>query len=445
MQQQPIKGPQLTVDQQAAADAFFLFLMSEATTFVISGRAGVGKTFLMSHLCRRVMQDYEDACVMMNITKEYDSLVFTATTNKAAEVLEKSLGLPVQTIHSYLSLKVTEDFKTGKTFLQKTDAHKVRDRQIVFIDECSMIDSDLFQTIKASFTNSKIIFVGDHAQMAPVSEPLSPVFASVEPENFVFLSQPVRNAGTPALVALCTQLRATVETGYFNPIKEVPGVIDYLNDTTMPLMLHKYFKDPDPSARVLCYTNTRVESYNEFIREDVRAQPSEFQVGDILVVAQNHTTLGSKPITLNVEREVRVLRVGPTLEDHNYADVFSDKQPIFYRDITVSSLNPGSMEITVRVATDKDKVAAGVKAYGKRKDWSSYFNLKGAYADLRDKAACTVYKSQGSTYEAVFVDLGNIGTSYDPEQVARMLFVAVSRATTRVFLYGQLPSRYRGK
>jgi len=43
------------------------------------------------------------------------------------------------------------------------------------------------------------------------------------------------------------------------------------------------------------------------------------------------------------------------------------------------------------------------------------------------------------------MDIGNIGTSYDAAQVARMLLVGASRATTKVYLYGRLPAMYHGK
>lgn len=442
MLQTPAPVSALTADQQAGADAFFRFLLDpEARTFVLSGGAGVGKTFLMSHLVRNTMKEYADACSLLGVKEAYDTLTFTATTNKAAEVLEQSLGLPVQTIQSFLSLRVTEDYKTGKTNLQKTPAWRVRRRHIVFIDECSMIDSGLYEVILESFEASKIVFVGDHAQMAPVGEPNSPVFEEVDPDKFIYLSQPVRNAGQPALVALCAQLRDTVETGVFRPIEAVPGVIEYLNDTAMPQMLTQVFKDPNPSARVLCYTNTRVEAFNEFIREEVRGQPADFQVGDELVVAQTHT-IGKD--TINVERIAKILRLGDEEFDTNFSDATAGGRSISYREADIQVL-PSKAIFTVRLAKNKELIANAVKAYARRKDWSSYFELKGRYCDLRDKSACTVYKSQGSTYESVFIDLGNIGTSYDKEQVARMLFVAASRATTRIFLYGRLPPAYRGK
>ena len=55
-----------------------------------------------------------------------------------------------------------------------------------------------------------------------------------------------------------------------------------------------------------------------------------------------------------------------------------------------------------------------------------------------------MHKSQGSTYDTVFIDLENIGSCRNPDQVARMLYVAVSRARNRIFLFGKLPTKYGG-
>lgn len=429
----------LNKGQQAAADRYFDFLMNDASdTFVISGGPGHGKTFLMQHLVKRVMADYATACRVLGVPELYDTLSFTATTHAAAEVLEQSIGSDVNTIHSFLGLKVKENYSNGKTTLEKTKQWKVRDRYIVFIDEYSMIDTPLFELIKQSFTNSKFVFVGDHCQMAPVNEKTSPVYAAVAPENFVFLDEPVRNAGSPALSELCNQLRETVETGVFKPIKEVPGVIDYLSDEDMMEGLDFFFKDEDPSARILCYTNSRVETFNAYIRE-IRKLPADMVPGDVMISA-NTFQLGDKVI--NVEREFTVKAVEPTVYNAGYGAMFADGEPVQYR--LAQLTNAFGLDMTLPVPANKERWLLAIKESARLKNWHDYFELKGLCIDLRAKHACTVYKSQGSTYDMVFIDIGNIGTSYDADQVARMLLVAASRARSRIFLYGQLPPCYNG-
>lgn len=431
-----------TPDQQAVADQFFQFLMSDAPTFVLSGGAGVGKTTLMQYISNNVMQTYHDACTLMNIKPEYHEVSFTATTNKAAEVLEKTLNKPVSTVHSFLGVTVKEDKKSGKTFLEPTRQYRVRHNHILFIDESSMIDTQMYDFIMDAFKDSKIVFVGDHAQMSPVGEEISPVYLNVDKSNFAFLSKPVRNADQPALMDLCTQLRNTVEAGEFHPMVEVPGVIDYLGPEDMQTALEHYFKLPNPAVRILCYTNSRVQDYNAFIRE-VRGLPPEFTAGDELVVAQSYM---SGKVSLNVEREILITEIEPDTYNARYAELTGDSKDLTYKKFHISP--PGSLgvsSLTCDVVDDPAQLRCVLQALKRKKRWPEFFQLKNQFLDLRDKYACTVYKSQGSTYDTVFIDLGNIGTARDPEQVARMLFVGVSRATTRVFFYGNLPAKYQGK
>jgi hypothetical protein len=432
---------QLNPDQQAASESFFKFLLSDDKYFVLSGGAGVGKTYTISHIEKTVMEDYATDCQLMGIPQDYNEVIFTATTNKAAEVLEKSLGKQVFTIHSLLGLKVKENFKSGKTEITATNRTKNIANTIIFIDESSMIDSTLFKFIKDCCKGSKVVFVGDHAQMAPVNEEISPIYLNVDPHNFVFLDKPVRNANSPALVDLCSQLRETVETGIFQPMQPVPGVVEYLDDQQMLDKLSEHFLEPTDTARILCYTNSRVNFFNKGIR-NIRNRPDKFQVGDNLVVASAYT---SGKNYISVERQVEVLSISTEPITLGYEGATSKfAGPLSYYQIEVREKTLGDIFVA-KVPTNPDHFAAVLKTLSGKKDWSQYFALKNSHIDLRDKDACTVYKSQGSTYDTVFIDIGNIGTSFDPKQVARMIFVGVSRATTKVYFYGNLPGKYIGR
>jgi len=430
----------LNQGQETAAGTFLEFLFSNDKTFVLSGGAGVGKTFLMGHFARVIQKQYEQGCKMLGIPQKYHSVYFTATTNKAAEILEKQIGSPVSTIHSFLKLKVNEDRYTGQTQLIKTSNWtSIRD-SIVFIDESSMVDTALYTLILETLVNCKIVFVGDHAQLAPVKEELSPVYTDVQKDNYVFLDVPVRNASSQALMDLCAQFRETVETGIFSPIQEVSGTIEYLDDPEMVQRLKEHFSQPTTKARILCYTNEQVLAYNAYLR-DMRHQADALSVGDILVVAQNHA-VGT--VVLNVEREVEILSISNTIEDGGFGNLFADRIPVQYQVASIRPLNSHINSASVKIATDPARLSLGLKLLAKQKNWSAYFTLKNLCADLRDKDACTVYKAQGSTYETVFIDLGNIGETFSPEQAARLLFVAVSRASKRIYLYGELPHQYSG-
>lgn len=60
------------------------------------------------------------------------------------------------------------------------------------------------------------------------------------------------------------------------------------------------------------------------------------------------------------------------------------------------------------------------------------------WIDLRAAYACTINKAQGSTYDKVFIDLDDIKKCNSGNQIARMLYVGVSRARLIVYLCGDL-------
>lgn len=424
----------LNQGQAAAADAVSRFLMSDDKEFIISGPAGTGKTFLMKHIMKTLLPEYKDACTLLDVPAIDYEIQLTATTNKATEVLSEATGFPASTIHSFMNLKVQDDYKTGTTKIEPTKGWMVHNKTLLFIDEASMIDRKLLEYIyKGTDKTCKIIYVGDHCQMAPVFEMISPIYQN--PKNFAVLTEPMRNAGQPALVALCQQFRDTVETGVFQPIQEVPGVVDYLDGDQALAFMNQTFLPEEHGSRVLAYTNARVQEYNGYVRH-LRGYPETFTKGEILI---NNTGMTIGKAVLRVEQELRVewISAVPTADEI---------EPGVEMDVYPMTIQPvgSSIQYEVKVPADPQHYKALMAYYRGRKDWTKFFKLKNGYPDLRQKDAATVYKAQGSTYESVLIDLKDIGKCKQPEQAARMLYVAVSRAKEHVYLYGDLPPRFKG-
>lgn len=423
----------LNAGQQKAADAFFDFLLSDQKGFIISGPAGVGKTFLMHYMINETMPMYHKSCELISMKPEFDDVAMTATTNKAAEVLGSSVGRETSTIHSFLNIRVREDFQTGKSFLTRTPNWIVHNRKIVFIDECSMIDSDLFHILNEGTEACKIVYVGDQYQLAPVFEAISPIYRQDYP--LFELTEQMRNAGQPALMAICDQLRETVRTGVFKPIQTVPGVIDMLDDDEMQIQLiNALVANPEPNSRVLAYTNKQVQLFNQYVREQ-RQLPELFTVGETLI--NNSAVKLNSRTQLSVEAQVKVLDVRGTKMEKIGKDGEFEVQELMIR-------TPYEGDHLVMVPTDLEHFDKLTKHFSRSKDWVNFYKLKQSYPDLRPKDASTVHKSQGSTYDSVFIDLDNISKCTQPDVAARMLYVAFSRAKDRVFLYGKLADRFGG-
>ncbi|MFA7188481.1 MAG: AAA family ATPase [Sphaerochaetaceae bacterium] len=428
---------QLNKGQQAAADGFFKFLMDDKKELIISGPGGVGKTFLMGYLINNIIPQYQQTCQMLGIPHEYDSVVMTATTNKAAEVLSSSTKRPTETVHSFMNLKVTDNYATGEQRIEKTKAWRIHKNLIIFIDEASMIDKNLLKEIRESTLKCKIIYVGDHCQLAPVKEKLSPIYLQNLP--FYELTEPMRNADSPTLQTVCQQLRETVETGVFKPIRIVPGVIDLLSLVEMQQHLDTHFLDDAHTNRIMAYTNNRVIQYNEYIRQ-VRGLPTEFTEGEHLI---NNTAIrvsggGNSFGMLSVEAEVTLLQLDNSIEQEEIDNnVFLDVR------YGLLENNLGA-QFRVPIPVDYTHFRELIKYYQKAKNWNRYFYLKNTFPDLRQSDAATVYKAQGSTYDTAYIDLGDISDCRDPSQAARMLYVAFTRPRKSIRLFGNLAEKFGG-
>lgn len=424
----------LNQGQEAAAQAVFQFLLSDDKETNISGPAGTGKTTLMHYVTRKVLPEYEQAAKLLGIDPIDFEVVLTATTNKATEVLTMVTGHPAQTIHSFMNLKVFDDYETGVSKIRETNSWKVHSRKLIFVDEASMVDAKLHSYIlKGTDKTCKIIYLGDHCQLAPVREKISPVYA--DPTRGSRLETAVRNAGQPALVDLCNQLRQNVENLDFKPILPVPGVIDYLDANQAQSFIDQAFLEPSNNARILCYSNNRVNQYNQYIR-NLRGYPGHLVEGERVI---NNVGIQHDNNMLRVEEEFEVVSVDPTPVTIYFADLTAELDS--YKAVISNS----RQKLTVKIPHSPEHFKQLMNYFARKKDWHNYYWLKNSFPDLRPKDAATVYKAQGSTYDAILLDLDNIGKCTDYEQTARMLYVGASRPTTRLFLYGSLPTRFQNR
>jgi len=87
---------------------------------------------------------------------------------------------------------------------------------------------------------------------------------------------------------------------------------------------------------------------------------------------------------------------------------------------------------------EKGYTEAKAKEARKNKNWSMVDDIEERWIDLRPAYACTINKSQGSTYDQVFIDLDDVKKCNNANTIARMLYVAVSRARDKVIFTGDL-------
>lgn len=421
----------LNEGQRKAEEGFFSFLFSTKTEMAITGPGGTGKTFLLSRMIDNILPKYKEMVEIMGGTYKYDEVVFTATTNKAAEVMAVATNRSTQTIYSFLNLTVFNDYETGKTSIRRNPKKwEVHYNKIIVIDEASMANYELLKELRDATANCKIIFIGDDCQLTPVMSSDCPAFNQDIP--IYELTEPMRNAEFPDLQKLCDHARNNVKTGELLNITTVPGVIDWLSDEEMQRELDTLFIDPALPQRIVCYTNRRVGQYNEYIR-GVRELDQLYTEGEVLV--NNAMCRLPTGQMLSVEQEVTIVKRldgrEQTLPDGTTLDVI---------DCIISMGYNGTA--TVMLPADPKHHQDLLKYYKKQKMWGMYYHLQETYPDLRPKDASTSHKAQGSSYDTTYIDLTNLSTITNADAFARSFYVAVSRSRKRVVFYGQLAPRF---
>lgn len=424
---------QLNSCQKLAEQKFLHFLMTkDLDVMVIEGPAGTGKTTLVKHLIDS-MPKYEKVLNGMGKSlPEFEEIAVTATTRKAAQVLAESFNVKPMTIHSYLHLVIKNDYRTGETKIAPKDVYdpKVVKNGLIFIDEASFVDDVLFDYITKQCVNCKLVYMGDPYQLKFVGAKTNPIFDAQPKLYTAELKTIVRNKGT--ISDLSAMYRNVVATGQFQPFTACGKQIHHLDGKSFQKRVDAAFMDKgykaDKTAKVVTWTNQRCLEYNDYIM-NLRGVNDVLTVGETLIC--NKPVVYGETVVVQTEEPVKISAVR-TKKKHgvNGTQVFVTKKDGSTADFFV----PNSQEAVKRM----------LRVLAQDKNWSDYFEIKNTWGDLRPSYASTVHKAQGSTYETVFVDLEDIGQCQDPDDAARLLYVAVSRASKEVVLYGDLPDHYMG-
>ena len=409
----------LTTDQQQALVDFFVFLSDPSDpVFVLSGYSGCGKTTLITTILDK-LPEINKANKLLNIKHKELQIVLSATTNKAAENFSFITGRDCQTIHSFLGLRVQTNYKTSTTKLV-SHTQNIMEDYLIFIDEASYVDSPLLSIIFQKTKNCKIVFIGDPAQLTPVKATTAPVFNS----NFkgAHLSQVVRQAEGNPIIDLATSFRHTVNTGeFFNFTPDGTSIIHLSREDFNTEILsefskvNRHFSD----SIVLAWTNKCVIGFNNFIKEHISGDPN-LQAGDYAIC--NSYISANKVNSIKTDQLVNITSIT------NQTEIYGVVGKYYLIDNENRYFMPNSLQ-------DKKELLHKLKRAEK---FNLVAEVEETWIDLRSAYAYTINKSQGSTFNKVYIDLDDIKKCNSGNQIARMMYVATSRARTNVILTGDL-------
>ena len=274
----------LTEEQQQALEKLKSFLRSNKSFFRLSGYAGTGKSFLICHLIEWLDEhDFE--------------FVIAAPTNKAAKSLMQvgasvGINIEVKTVAQLLGQQPEMNEETGEEEFTSSGNAEFGDYDVMIIDEFSMIDRRNFEEIAQAISttiDTKVIFVGDEAQLPPVKEQQPMVAISELIDDTAVLNQVVRYEGEIAVVA--EQIRSEPQYArrmYPFRSSEDRTIIcqprqEWLETVTEYFQAKAYKQNPD-YARLLVWRNKTAGSANRFVRSRLWGKDAPiFVPGDRLI------------------------------------------------------------------------------------------------------------------------------------------------------------------
>lgn len=345
-------------------------------------------------------------------------VALTATTNKAAEVFSQMTGMEVTTIHTYLELYVWKDFKTGQSTLKFRQGDP-KFCKLLIIDEASMIDPPLLKLIFERTENCKIVFIGDPAQILPINCGYAPVFTAGYPT--ATMDEVLRQAEGSPIISAATNFRNTVNSGIWVPFKPDGDAIQVVDRDLFYELIVDEFTRPDwkfRDSKVLAWTNACVISYNHAINDKVSGT-AEISVGDYVV---NNKMVTNGTTKISTDQQVYVTKIEEEVVEfgvHGRVVELDHKHSFFF---------PDSLEAK----------AARIKQAKAHDEYTTLKHIDERWIDLRSAFAQTYNKSQGSTYDKVFIDLDDLNKCHNANAVARYLYVGFSRARHRVYATGEI-------
>ncbi len=301
----------LTNDQRNALEKLHAFLESDERVFILQGYAGSGKSTLLKGFVE----------YLNSLEKKYQLM---APTGRAAKVINQKTGFQSTTIHKGIySFEELQEIKEGEdendvSFLYQ---YKIRNNpdvhdSVLIVDEASMVSDILSQgeffrfgsgyllrdlitygRIQEATTTSKIIFIGDPAQLPPIRMNFSP---ALDPDYLretynisvsqVEMKEVKRQDANNGILNAATKIRQCLTSGYFNDFDLRENNRDIFNPEYQDYL--ETYKSQQDQKIIICYKNKTALDLNIAIRIDKFGDDLPIQASDTVIIGGNNYRLG---------------------------------------------------------------------------------------------------------------------------------------------------------
>ena len=455
---------QLTADQQAAIEGILIDIARPSATPVLCGYAGTGKTVTTAALVSRLVDMGE-------------RVVVATPTHKARSQVERALdacgahGFEAVTVARLLGLKQVRNFQTGgetfkpdsngKNMLNKTEEWDedleewicVSPIDIVIVDETSMLNSELYDLLLREIKGRPVVFVGDDRQLLPVGEEQA-CRAFTEGTSLYRLTEVLRHDGAILNLATATRQMPVGRARFATAEGGGSRVVAYRSREQWSTALlemaasREAMSNPD-FCRALAFTNKAVDEMNLRIHQRrYGINAPQFVEGMTCVTVDaipDPTGTGlllNSTVDVMIQKAERELHWFTDANDNLLTDEPWDTWELtvtgdFYMAKTfrvIAKEQESRWKELLKEIADQAKDLSGKE---RKTKWDLYFHLKDCVGKLQPASALTVHKSQGSTFQHVFLHWSIDGWGSAPTaQQNQLSYVGITRAAESLHVVG---------
>lgn len=362
-----------TQQNQAIKEIESFLLDDEKDVFILTGSAGTGKTTLIAELIKKLDQ----------LKKTFALL---APTGRASRILSNKIKVINQTdiesstihkmIYQLKTIQVNEDETLDKNDPVVRFIYPLKEDEalvsLMIIDESSMIGDketqgdfiqfgsgqllrDILEFIRINRLGrnkdhkTKVLFVGDSAQLPPISEDISPALSSnYLIENYGLntqtfdLSEVVRQDQDSEVLKQATIIRNAIFANKFNEFSIPSNDNDIIQLSQLEAIdwIVSSIKNKKQSVTVV-YSNTLSLEYNRSIRQKIWQDLDEtIKINDLLLVNKNSTlhqlNNGDMVKVTAIDKIPEIRQISLKVKDKKTNEVKIEEVMLYFRQIQVA-------------------------------------------------------------------------------------------------------------
>jgi len=452
----------LNSEQKEALEALQAFYEDPSENqFTLSGYAGTGKSSLINIFHKFLKKLHVDP-------------IYSAPTHRALAVIKQmNSEALIFTLAKLFGLRPQFNIETGDYSLEDIEFNQQGKPQlskgdVLIIDEASMVNDTLYDFVQKNIKELKlkVIYCGDPAQIKPVkSSGISKVF--LNNNGKIFSLTKVERTGDNPILWESTSLRQGHDFSRVTRINEEGQGVYYVNKSDLLSTIKFEFPElvnDGLHIRCLSGTNTVVQSSNNKIRE-ILGYKGQINPGEILMgydnfsldyFANSYKIINSGDyLVLSVKESVRtVINLdfeGYEVKLKNILDPQEKPKSIFIVSNQEDSSKVGTYVNKIRmlnIEAEQYRKARNFELMANK--YASANDLKGMLAFMKDHLntqgnvfqkrtldygyAHSIHKSQGGTYKKIIILEHTINAFRDENLKQQLKYVAMSRATTNVFV-----------